>query len=455
MLLSRYFHPRKNFKNISLKSRLLTAAAIWLSTMILAAGVGMPMLVKEFLMDELHSQLNLTLDEITANLDSTPQGQLTLTRRLSDSRLYQPYSGAYWSISSQNNLLRSRSLWDKNLTIKKKGHGNIVLGAKGEKLIYLQRSIYLPDIKQPITITLGVDEAPLVHTLQQLTGQLWLILLSLFTGVLLLIGAQVSWSLLPLNRMQKELKQLRSGAQVKLSDNYPKEIDPLVSDLNALLFHYQEVLERARNHSGNLSHALKTPLSVLRNEVSQLEPGIANKLTPSLQQVQTHIDYHLSRARMAGAMNILAVKTSPAARVDEISIAFDKVFAHREIMLINELESELWVAADSADFDEMIGNILENSYKWATSMIRVYSEEDAIQGTITLCIEDDGPGIAPEDYHHVLLRGIRLDETTPGSGLGLNIVSEMAHSYRGHLQLNRGAMGGLKVELTLKRAIIE
>lgn len=118
----------------------------------------------------------------------------------------------------------------------------------------------------------------------------------LFVGVLLLIGIQVSWSLLPLSKMQRELVMLRKGEQQGLSDNYPKEVSPLVSDLNALLFHYQELLERARNHAGNLSHALKTPLSVLKNEIEMLPDNEKKLLQQPIYQIQSQIDYHLGRA---------------------------------------------------------------------------------------------------------------------------------------------------------------
>ncbi|MDF5144332.1 ATP-binding protein, partial [Vibrio parahaemolyticus] len=207
----------------------------------------------------------------------------------------------------------------------------------------------------------------------------------------------------------------------------------------ALLFHYQELLERARNHAGNLSHALKTPLSVLKNEVQTLEPEAQSRLRAPINQIQDHIDYHLGRARMAGSMNILSVKSNPAERVDAISMAFDKVYASRSITLINELDSELNVAVEQTDLDEMLGNLLENGYKWANSMIRVHSSQD--KENIHIIIEDDGPGIPKEKLSQVIKRGVTLDETTPGSGLGLNIVREMAHSYRGQLTLDTSALG--------------
>ncbi len=437
------------FKKLSLKSRLLLAAAFWLSSMILAAGIGIPKLVNDYLVKDVKEQLALSMDEITANLETNEQGKLVLFSRLSDPRFNQPYSGLYWTASTKKDELRSRSLWDKKLNFKDNTLDitPTVKGAKDEKLIYIQKQIYLPEIKTPITITIGVDEDPLEKTLHQLTGQVWIILGLLFSGVLFLIGIQVSWSLRPLAKMQSELIKLRKGEQQNLSQHYPQEIAPLVSDLNALLFHYQELLDRARNHAGNLSHSLKTPLSVLKNELEHLSEEDKKRLSLPINKLQEHIDYHLGRARMAGSMNILSVSTSPSDRVDAISMAFDKVYAAREIMLINELNSDDNIAVEATDLDEMLGNLLENGYKWASSMIRVHSKY-AADNLIEITIEDDGNGIPEDKLEHVIRRGVRLDESTPGTGLGLNIVDEMAHSYRGSLLLGRSKMGGLKATLT-------
>ncbi|WP_070963084.1 ATP-binding protein [Vibrio sonorensis] len=437
----------KTLYRLSLKRRLIMAALFWLTAMILAAGIIIPKLIHEYLADDMESRLALSMDEITAHLELTDTGQLVVTSSLSDPRFNQPYSGLYWRVQSGDEYIRSRSLWDRNIRFKEKEKKPVALGAKNEPLIYIERSVYLPNKKQAVEIFVGIDKAPLTKTLSDVVGQLWIILVMLFAGVLIFVELQIRWSLKPLNTMQKELNALRDGTQSRLDQHYPKEIAPVVRNLNALLFHYQELLSRARQHAGNLSHALKTPLSVLKNEAAMLDSDTQSKITPSLEQLQQHIDYHLGRARMAGAMNILSVKSTPALRVDAISQAFDKVYAHRNITLVNELDSDLEVAVESADLDEMLGNLLENAYKWGHSLIRVYAV--ITKDSVTLVIEDDGEGIPDSQLERVLERGIRLDETVSGTGLGLNIVSEMAHSYRGALTLETSASGGLKANLRL------
>lgn len=442
---------RRTFKKLSLKTRLLLAATLWLSAMTIAAGVSIPGLVRDYLIDDLKIQLGHTLDEITANLEVNKDGELVVEARLSDPRFNRPYSGLYWQVSHQGDTLRSRSLWDRTLTKEGKDKKAHYFGAKEEKLVTVERTLFLPDLSEGVTVIIGQEEDPIDDALESLTGQLWVILGVMVLGILLLIMGQVSWSLRPLAKMQRELKQLRSAKQHSLDEHYPKEIAPLVKDLNALLFHYQELLERARHHAGNLSHALKTPLSVLKNELESLSAEDRAKLEPQIAQIQAQIDYHLGRARMAGAMNILAVKSSPSERVDAISLAFDKVYAERDIALISELDTDLEVAVEKADLDEMLGNLLENAYKWGNSLIRVHSN-DIDDSEVELIIEDDGPGIPAEQCREVTKRGVRLDESTPGTGLGLNIVSEMAHSYRGQLELGESKMGGLRAVLKLKRA---
>ncbi|EAS65810.1 sensor histidine kinase [Photobacterium angustum] len=429
----------------SIRNRLLSAAAIWLLAITLTAGYLVPSFIKSYLIDQEKTQLYLYLDQITALVDIDAHGRVFLDGRLSNPRFNSPYSGLYWSLKLNNQHLRSRSLWDTTIS------GNNEEGFEGpnkQSLIVVKRKFLLPDSDYPVELSVAINQDRLIKTLQELTRGLWLILTIMAIGILTLTTLQVSWSLWPLRKLRRNLKLVREGHTTELTGLYPVEIQPVIDDLNALLFHYQELLLRARNHSGNLSHALKTPIAILNNEVALLDEPTKAKLVPALQQLQQHIDYHLGRARMAGAVNILAAKTAVSSRVDAISLAMDKVYANRELILVNELDSSVMVAVESSDLDEMIGNLIENSYKWANSLIRVY-QESSQSGQISLVIEDDGIGIAEEKCKQVLNRGVRLDESTPGTGLGLNIVNELAHSYRGDLILSKSQRGGLKASLIL------
>ncbi|MCQ1059122.1 ATP-binding protein [Photobacterium sp. DNB23_23_1] len=431
----------------SLRSRLLIAAAVWLLAITLAAGYLMPSFIKTYLVDQEKHQLYIYLDELTAQIDVDNNGNLLPPNTLSNPRFQQPYSGLYWSVNIDNKELRSRSLWDTRISGNRESG---YVGPDKQSLLVLNRNILLPELDDPVTLTVAINQERLLKTLTQLTNGLWLILLIMAGGILFLIWLQVSWSLWPLRHLQQNLKDVREGQTSELSGVYPAEIRPVVDDLNALLFHYQELLDRARNHAGNLSHALKTPIAVLNNEIAHLNEQEQSRLQPSLQQLQQHIDYHLGRARMAGTSNILSAKTAPSTRVDAISMAMDKVYADRGVVLVNELDSDLLVAIEKRDLDEILGNVIENSYKWANSLIRVHQPEQTTENVL-LVIEDDGPGIDDDAYQNAVKRGVRLDETTPGTGLGLNIVSELAHSYRGELILSRSPLGGLRASITLPK----
>lgn len=433
-------------KHLSIRTRLMLAASLWIGGLTLAAGVTVPTLVNTYLVDNAKSQLRVVADEIIANLTKDENGNLALQRSVSDPRYNRPYSGYYWTVSSKKQTLRSRSLWDKSITpVHQKS--KILTGANGEKLVSISQVVTIPEYKGLLDITIGMDEDPIEETLDNVIEWLMLIQLILFVGLLVFTFVQVNWSLRPLSKLQKELKTLEQGQQQALSSDYPGEIKPLITDLNALLFHYQELLERARNHAGNLSHSLKTPLSVVKNQISELPEDQRQPLSETVAQLQQQIDYHLGRARMAGSMNILSVSANPSERVDAISTAFEKVYAHREVLLVNELDNELNVAVESKDLDEMLGNLIENSFKWARSLIRVYGHVK--DDTLVLAVEDDGIGVKESKLQEIVKRGVRLDESTPGTGLGLNIVAEMAHSYRGELSFEPSSMGGLKSVLRL------
>ena len=294
----------------------------------------------------------------------------------------------------------------------------------------------------------GIDEDPLEYILHTIIGIIGAIFLLIFVGLLIATVIQVQWSLRPLGQLRTELQALKQGKQDHIRADYPDEVSLLVSDLNALLFHYQELLQRARNLSGNLSHSIKTPLSVLNNRIAELPETERQQMAEYIQQVQNQINYHLGRARMAGAVNILSVRARPSERIDAISMAFDKVYSARQLVLVNEVEREVEVSVEQTDLDEMLGNLIENAYKWSRSLIRVYAKTE--NDKVSIFIEDNGPGIAEEQLEHIIKRGVRLDETTPGSGLGLNIVSEIAHSYRGDLAFEQSSLGGLRVILTLQ-----
>ena len=407
------------------------------------ASIALPEIAKSYLYDQLDDQATLYLDDLSAYVDISPDGTLSLQAEPSDPRFQKPYSGWYWQINAGDNQLRSRSLWDIQQDLN-------TLIDDGDELLHSDRSLTLGSHPTPITIVVGIDTHETNLALHNLTTTLLTALGAIAFCMLALLVFQIRWTMKPMQQLQEDLGSVRSGESEKLKGHYPDEVQPAVDDLNVLLFQYNRLLQRARTHTGNLAHALKTPLAIIRNQTATLPESQQIVFESAAEQLQERMNYHLGRARMAGSTNVLGVMSCPADMVDRITTAFERAYAARDIVLVNELDDEQKVIVDKLDLEEMLGNLIENAFKWASSLIRVYAEKDAQM--LHIFIEDDGPGLPTDKFETVLQRGVRFDECTPGSGLGLSIVLDIAHSYHGQLYLQRGTMKGLCAVLTLPLA---
>jgi signal transduction histidine kinase len=271
-------------------------------------------------------------------------------------------------------------------------------------------------------------------------------------AVLLAIGIAllIRWGLRPLRQVRRDLRKIREGDIPHLEGNYPSEIEPLVEDLNALIDSNREIVERARTHVGNLAHALKTPLAVLQNEAAASEAPLAAKVAEQTGIMRTQVEHHLNRARIAAQANVLGAVTTIEPALAALVRVMGKVHQERDLSIATELAADLRFRGEKQDFEEMAGNLLDNACKWARSRVRVSAErEDGRRPFIRLAIDDDGPGLPPEDRDAALARGGRLDESKPGSGLGLSIVSDIATSYAGRFSLDASPHGGVLARLDL------
>jgi signal transduction histidine kinase len=272
-------------------------------------------------------------------------------------------------------------------------------------------------------------------------------------AVLLAIGlaALVRWGLRPLRRVSEDLNKIREGEIQHLKGDYPSEIEPLVHDLNALIDSNREIVERARTHVGNLAHALKTPLAVLQNEARAADGLLAEKLAEQVVVMRDQVEHHLNRARIAAQANVIGAVTPIAPVLSGLVRVMRKVHGERGLDIQTNVAPELRFRGEKHDLEEMTGNLFDNACKWAASRVRVSAARQDIGRRAFLCIffEDDGPGLPEEGRHAALSRGARLDESKPGSGLGLSIVVELARIYGGTLRLDRSELGGLAAYLTL------
>jgi len=275
-------------------------------------------------------------------------------------------------------------------------------------------------------------------------------MLALASGTLLAMALGLRYALRPLDRIQFDITEIREGRQAALSIDYPAEVQPLSAELNKLLDHNRAVVSRARTHVGNLAHALKTPIAVLRNEATG-ETQLDSVVRRQTETMHANVDHYLRRAQAAARAEALGVRTQVQTATDGIARVMNKLFAADGKSVSAEIPDDIFVRTEQQDLEEILGNLLDNACKWANSVVHVHARQDD-DGMVAIYIDDDGPGLSPDERKDAVKRGIRLDETAPGTGLGLSIVADIAGMNGGSLELDEAPLGGLRAIVRLRRA---
>nr|WP_246882573.1 sensor histidine kinase [Pseudomonas sp. MWU349] len=379
-----------------------------------------------------------------------PQGLQLDERRLSPA--YQrPFSGHYFRIDFADVHWRSRSLWDQELPqLERAGlQGNLQLGPEGQQLLVL-RSDY-KRLGQLISISVAQDYTPVRESFQRMR-QIGLGLgLAGLLLILLLQRLTVRRALRPLETAREQIAQLQQGQRSQLDAQVPVELEPLVAQINHLLAHTEDSLNRSRNALGNLGHALKTPLAVLLSLASSPRldghPEVRRMLQEQLEQVQQRLNRELNRARLAGDA-LPGVLFECDAELPGLLATLNMIHG-QHLDLSYQAPPGLRLPWDREDLLELLGNLLDNACKWADAQVRL-SVEERPQG-FCLAVDDDGPGIPQARRDEVFGRGTRLDEQTHGHGLGLGIVRDIVDACGGTLNLGDSEWGGLRVEIELPR----
>ena len=441
----------------SLTFRLIVGASLLCGATLLAAYVLLTTLFDLHLRRGVDADLVDRLDDLAAGLETMADGGIRLAREPDLPKYDRQLSGYYWQVESEDTPpIRSRSLWDARLPspVAHDALGEISLreikGPRSERLRLAQRTLQFEAPTPPVTFSVAADLAPVQTAARQFSQILAIALVVLGVGLVSALVLQVRVGLRPLGEIKSALAAIRTGTIKRLSDDAPTEIAPLAHELNALLDHHGSLIDRARGQAGDLAHALKTPLAVLRNEME-------NEATPdrklALEQIDAMTDavqHHLARAQAVGGARLLGVRADAAHAIEALARTLPRM-SDRDIEVEVALSVKpLWFAGEAQDLSELLGNLLDNACKWAAGKVRI----DAARASDRLKVEigDDGPGIAAEQRATALQRGGRLDERTPGSGLGLTIAVDLATLYGGSLTLGKSTLGGLKVELDLPAA---
>ncbi|MDP8916831.1 MAG: sensor histidine kinase [Pseudomonadota bacterium] len=453
----------------SLVRRLVWLAAGWILAALLITGLVLTASFQRTTIRQFERGLADVLEALLTGTNVTADGTV-LTPILRDARNQRVYSGRYWQVAEfapdggLTPLGRSRSLFDTELNAPpevlarlRAAPGRTVFydtrGPAGEPLRAAATAAKLPGRSELVIFMAGEDRSPLDADARLFGLTTAAALLVLGTGLVLAVFVQVRVGLRPVFEIRREIARVRRGRAQRLTGTYPEELAPLSSELNALLDHNQEVVERQRTHVGNLAHALKTPVSVLLSEAERHPGELAEVVGRQAHAMRDHVDHHLRRARAAARVQGQGERTELAPVLEELTLTLERIFQDKNVAIDWDAPDDLAFLGERQDLLEIAGNVMENACKWARGRVRVRgAAEPGRADRLRIIVEDDGPGLPAERRAEVLQRGARLDESAPGSGLGLSIVDELARAYGGGVSLNAAAMGGLRVEVTLPRA---
>jgi len=455
----------RGFFSRSIAARLFWSAVIACVVVLTLAGLALTALYRQTAQVALDDQLNIYLSALVVELVNPRDEVSGEPGQLGAPQFELALSGWYWQITKLEtnppDIRASRSLFASHLAKlpdavppdaegRKRGE---IAGPDGKPLRILQREIDIGEQGRYL-VQVAATTASIEGQVNQFDVALGI---TFFTLALLLVAAmavQARYGLLPLRAMRRQVIAVRRGQADRIAGTFPLEIAPLAEELNLLISTNRDIVERARTQVGNLAHALKTPLSVLVNEADAENSTLARKVGEQALVMSDQVAFYLDRARAAARAGAIGVATDIAPALSSMARAFGKIYPRVDLSV--ECPETLRFLGEKQDFDDMLGNVIDNACKWARAEAQVVLElaSAGIGGRLFFraVIDDDGPGLAPEQRAEALRRGERLDESKPGSGLGLAIVKDLASAYGGRLELGDSPLGGLRVVLLLPLA---
>ena len=455
---------RFSLARLSIGSRLFISAIVCSIIILFGAGIVLSAIYRRATERAFDERLQVYVQSVAANLASKNLSNVFDPYGLGDPRFTLPLSGWYWQVRTEGRptpeVTSSLSLFGGRLpkleTLNIPAHDGsaregYIIGPDERRLRLIERAIEFPDGSRFLVQIAGnADEIEL--TIQSFGKALWTSfgLLAFALGVTTIF--QVRFGLLPLSRLSSEISAIRRGSSDHVGGKFPDDISPVADEINLLLDVNRDILARARTQVGNLAHALKTPLSVLINEVSDADTPLAQKVLEQTGIMRDQVNWHLDRARAAARAGAIGVATDIGPAVAGLERTFLKIYSDKNLVIETVLAPDLKFRGERQDLEEMLGNLVDNACKWARGQVTINASafQDANgHPFIVFDVSDDGPGLPPEKRTKVIKRGERLDETVPGTGLGLSIVADLAKLYGGELSLDSTENGGLRALLRL------
>src|SRR3954469_77073 len=452
----------------SLALRLFLSATAVTVVILLITGVVLSSLYRDGVERSFDRRLDVYLKTLVAEV-SAPEDSEKLPQALSEPLFDLPLSGWYWQTIKLSGVKpevkSSRSLWDgglphlEDLNVPTGPDGTrkrYVTGPEEQRLRLIERTVDLGEEGRYLVAVAG-DAQEVEEEAQSFDRALAITFGVLAVVLLLTTMFQVRFGLAPLKRISESLAAIRSGTAERLEDRFPEEIAPLARETNALIDANREIVERARTHVGNLAHALKTPLSVMMNEAAARgDDPLAGKVREQTTIMREQVTRHLERARIAARVAVVGSITDVVPVVQALARTIEKTHHEKNIAIDLDIQAaDARFRGERQDLEEMVGNLVDNACKWAGARVSIevmVEQPEPGRQIVRIVVDDDGPGLTPSQREQVSRRGQRLDETKPGSGLGLSIVVELAGLYGGALNLGTAPIGGLRAELVLPAA---
>jgi len=436
-------------KRNSLKLRLFALAALWNGLALGLSWVALSLLFERHTERQVTAELIRFGEALVAGTSLDTKGVPVVGQGPYDPRFTRPASGLYWSIKSPQGVARSRSLWDGAwpLWAKAEPKGWQVDTSRGPfeaAMIRIARTIRLEATGPVLLVEVGQDHQVITRARSDFARELGLFLLVLWSILTLASVVQVTQGLAPLALVRARLAGLKSDAQARLdAQDHPGEVRPLIDAINDLADARSSDMARARERARDLAHALKTPLTALRMQVGELQPATAQAgLLESLNVLQIAVQAELARAQSGsqGAGSCLALPV-----VTRLIGVVWRTPSGASLQFLTDMAEDFTIPLGEDAAFELLGALLDNASRHAKSTIRVHALATAAR---VLMVEDDGPGLAADQYVSVQQRGVRLDESAGTQGLGLAITGELMAASGGTVSLQRSELGGLAVQLT-------
>jgi len=444
---------------LSLQARLLLTASIILAAFVALTGLALDQAFRDSAEAALNDRLEGTMFALLAVTEVSESGELSFSRALPDPRFDQPGSGLYAFAKriGTDQLLKTPSMLGVDIRtplFPAIGEGRFQRLTSGDgtplySYCYTANWDYGPQRQYPIGYFVAETLSGYQRQITRYRRSLWGWLGAAALLLLLAQGTILRWGLQPLRQVERELADIEAGRSDALHGNYPRELSGLTRNLNALLSTTREQLARYRDALSNVSHSLKTPLTVLRGTISDSidDERSLRVATEQLNRMQQIINYHLQRASAVGRQRLpKPVTVRPIAQ--KVIETLQKSYAEAAIKIQCTVANDVKFYGDEGDLYEIVGNLMDNACKWCRGQIHLTAGNDKNRG-FTLRIEDDGPGIPPGIAERMIERGRRADPTVEGHGVGLAMVHEIVLLYGGTLNVGTSRLGGAAISICI------